>query len=57
MADFPCGMSQGKAKQFCDRFKAEAHPLGDKRKAMIIGFPDGMPGDVGFLLNWAPDAT
>lgn len=54
--DWPATL-QGKAKQFYDRFKAEAHPLGYKLKAMIISFPDGMPGDVGFFLNWAPDVT
>ena len=45
----------GKAKQLYERFNANAKPKGYKLKATIISFPDGMPGDVGFFLNWAPD--
>jgi hypothetical protein len=47
---------QGKAKQFYERYLKNGKPQGYKLKAMIISFPDGMPGDVGFFLNWAPDA-
>lgn len=46
---------QGKAKEFFENFKSEAQPLGYKLKAMIINFPGGMPGDVGFFINWAPE--
>jgi hypothetical protein len=46
---------QGKAKQFYERYLKIAKPQGYKLKAMIINFPGGMPGDVGFFLNWAPD--
>ena len=45
----------GKAKQLYERFNANAKPKGYKLKATIISFPDGMPGDVGLFLNWAPD--
>ena len=45
---------QGKAKQFYERYLKYAKPQGYKLKAMIINFPGGMPGDVGFFLNWAP---
>ncbi|QLQ17617.1 MAG: histidine kinase [Exiguobacterium profundum] len=46
---------QGKAKELYDRYVAVAKPQGFKLKAAIISFPGGMPGDVGFFLNWAPD--
>jgi hypothetical protein len=46
---------QGKAKELYDRFQANAKPKGFKLKAMIVNFPGGMPGDVGFFINWAPD--
>ncbi|MCA1494444.1 histidine kinase [Sinorhizobium alkalisoli] len=46
---------QGKAKEFFDRYQSFGKPQGYKLKAMIINFPGGMPGDVGFFLNWAPD--
>ncbi|WP_333832139.1 hypothetical protein [Rubrimonas sp.] len=46
---------QGKARQLYERYKAVAQPLGYKLKAMIVSFPGGMPGDVGFFLNWEPD--
>lgn len=46
---------QGKAKELYDRYAAVAKPQGYKLKATIISFPGGMPGDVGFFLNWAPE--
>ena len=46
---------QGKAKEFFDRYQTYGKPQGYKLKAMIINFPGGVPGDVGFFLNWAPD--
>lgn len=46
---------QGKAKQFYERYLEFGKPQGYKLKAMIISFPGGMPGDVGFFLNWAPE--
>ncbi len=48
---------QGKAREFYDRFKENIQPKGYDLNAMIINFPDGMPGDVGFYLNWAPKAV
>ena len=46
---------QGKAKEFYDRYQVYGKPQGYKLKAMIINFPGGMPGDVGFFLNWGSD--
>ncbi len=46
---------KGKARQFYDRFVKFGKPQGFKLKAMIVSFPGGMPGDVGFFLNWAPE--
>lgn len=46
---------QGKAKELYDRYMAVAKPQGYRLKAAIITFPGGMPGDVGFFLNWAPE--
>lgn len=46
---------QGKAKELYDRYMEIAKPQGFKLKATIINFPNGMPGDVGFFLNWAPE--
>jgi hypothetical protein len=47
---------QGKAKEFYNRYMELGKPQGFKLKAMIINFPGGIPGDVGFFLNWAPEA-
>lgn len=46
---------QGKAKEFYGRYLKFGKPQGFKLKAMIITFPGGIPGDVGFFLNWAPE--
>ncbi|XKM42454.1 hypothetical protein A4U53_019235 [Rhizobium ruizarguesonis] len=43
---------QGKAKEIYDLFVEVARPHGYKLKAMVISFPGGMPGDIGFFLNW-----
>ncbi|MHA3979837.1 hypothetical protein ACW9UR_19345 [Halovulum sp. GXIMD14794] len=45
---------QGKAKEFFDRYQELAKPKGYRLKAMVITFPGGIPGDIGFFLNWAP---
>ena len=45
---------QGKAKEFFDRYETLAKPQGYRLKAMVINFPGGVPGDIGFFLNWAP---
>jgi hypothetical protein len=55
-ADWPETL-QGKAKEFYDRYQAFGKPGGYKLKAMIINFPGGIPGDVGFFLNWAPETA
>lgn len=46
---------QGKARILYDRYQSMAKPAGYKLKAMIVNFPGGVPGDVGFFLNWAPE--
>lgn len=48
---------QGKAKELYDRFKDVAQPQGYKLKAMVINFPGGVPGDIGFYLNWEPPVS
>ena len=50
-ADWPDTL-QGKARELYDRYVEVAKPRGYKLKAMIINFPGGMPGDVGFYLSW-----
>jgi hypothetical protein len=47
---------RGKAAEFYERYLKFGKPQGYKLKAMIINFPGGIPGDVGFFLNWAPEA-
>jgi hypothetical protein len=46
------GTLKGKARELYDRYKEVTQPLGYKLKAMVVSFPGGMPGDVGFFLNW-----
>jgi len=48
---------QGKAKELYDRYEGRAKPQGYRLKAMVINFPGGVPGDIGFFLNWAPPAV
>jgi hypothetical protein len=48
---------QGKAKEFYDRYQEFGKPGGYKLKAMVINFPGGVPGDIGFFLNWSPPAV
>jgi len=43
---------QGKAKEVYDLFVQVAQPQGYHLKAMVINFPGGIPGDIGFILNW-----
>lgn len=45
---------RGKAKEFYDRFMTLGKPQGYKLKVTVINFPGGMPGDIGFFLNWEP---
>lgn len=44
----------GKAKEFFDRYQALGKPQGYRLKAMVVNYPGGIPGDIGFFLNWAP---
>lgn len=46
---------RGKARQFYDRYLQFGRPQGFKLKAMVITFPGGIPGDIGFFLNWAQE--
>ena len=48
---------QGKAKELYDRYQERFKPQGFRLKAMVINFPGGVPGDIGFFLNWAPPAV
>ena len=43
---------QGKARELYERYVKVARPKGYRLKAMIINFPGGIPGDVGFYLDW-----
>jgi hypothetical protein len=54
--DWPSTL-QGKAKEFYERYQTFGKPQGYKLKAMIINFPGGIPGDVGFFLDWSQDQT
>jgi hypothetical protein len=47
---------RGKARQFYERFLTFGKPQGFKLKAMVVSFPGGVPGDIGFFLSWAPEA-
>ena len=47
---------KGKARQFYERFLQFGKPQGFKLKAMIVTFPGGIPGDVGFFLSGEADA-
>jgi hypothetical protein len=49
--DWPTTL-QGKAKELYDMFLEVAKPAGYNLKAMVLNFPGGIPGDIGFLLNW-----
>lgn len=55
-ADWPETL-QGKAKEFYERYLELGRPQGFRLKAMIINFPGGIPGDVGFFLSWAPEVS
>ena len=48
---------QGKAREFFDRYETLGKPQGYRLKAMVINFPGGIPGDIGFFLTWAPPAV
>ncbi|KAA2212826.1 hypothetical protein [Teichococcus oryzae] len=43
---------EGFAKRAYDFFKKELEPRGFQIRAAILDWPGGMPGDVGFFLQW-----
>ena len=51
--DWPSTL-QGKARELYEKYETYARPRGYRLHAMIINFPGGIPGDVGFFLSWAP---
>ena len=42
----------GRPRQAYDFWRNRLKPLGFKLGAEILDYPGGMPGDVGFILNW-----
>jgi hypothetical protein len=46
---------RGKARELYELYEERGKPAGYRLKAMIISFPGGMLGDVGFYLSWAGD--
>lgn len=42
----------GRPRQAYEFWRDQLKPAGFKLKAMIIEWPGGMPGDVGFFLSW-----
>ncbi|KAA0114903.1 hypothetical protein CIW48_28345 [Methylobacterium sp. P1-11] len=42
----------GRARQAYEFWQDRLQPAGYGLRAMIVDWPDGMPGDVGFFLNW-----
>lgn len=51
--DWPATL-RGKAKELFEVWERHARSMGFRLKAEIVTFPGGIPGDVGFFLNWAP---
>jgi hypothetical protein len=45
---------QGKAREIHDLFERAGKPLGYRFRAIVINFPGGVPGDVGFFVSWKP---
>jgi hypothetical protein len=43
---------QGWAKRGMEFYKAELEPRGFKARAVILNYPDGVPGNVGIFLSW-----
>ncbi len=41
-----------KAHQFFELWQSQGKDLGFSLKALIVDFPDGMPGDVGLFIGW-----
>jgi hypothetical protein len=43
---------EGRPKQAYQFWETHLAPKGFKLKAMVIDFPGGVPGDIGFFLTW-----
>ncbi|GJD53860.1 hypothetical protein OPKNFCMD_6639 [Methylobacterium crusticola] len=43
---------RGRPRQAYEFWRDRLHPAGYGLNAMIVDWPDGMPGDVGFFLTW-----
>lgn len=43
----------GRPRQAFEMWQDHLRPLHYRLKAMIVDWPNGMPGDVGFFLSWA----
>ncbi|AWN40041.1 hypothetical protein [Methylobacterium durans] len=50
-ADWPETLT-GRPRQAYEFWRDRLRPAGYGLKAMIVAWPDGMPGDVGFFLTW-----
>ncbi|CAM5771445.1 hypothetical protein LMIY3S_03511 [Labrys miyagiensis] len=50
--DWPSTLT-GRPKQAFEFWRDHLQPMKYKLKAMIIEFPGGFPGDVGFFLSWS----
>lgn len=50
-------MLKGRPRQAYELWRDQLKPAGYKLKAMIIDWPHGMPGDVGFFLSWGKAKT
>ncbi|MFE1598769.1 hypothetical protein [Methylobacterium sp. ID0610] len=44
----------GRPRQAYEFWRERLHPAGYGLKAMIVDWPDGVPGDVGLFLTWEP---
>ncbi|MDR6955359.1 hypothetical protein J2X65_004739 [Ancylobacter sp. 3268] len=44
----------GRPRQAYELWRDRLKPAGYGLKAMIVDWPNGMPGDVGFFLSWSP---
>ncbi|MEE7504771.1 hypothetical protein ACLBXO_25965 [Methylobacterium sp. C33D] len=50
-SDWPDTLT-GRPRQAYEFWRERLQPLGYGLSAMIVDWPDGMPGDVGFFLTW-----
>lgn len=51
--DWPAALT-GQPRAVYDYWQNVLHPAGYHLRARILDYPGGMPGDVGFILSWAP---